>query len=411
MITNMPAHKRLLAIAILATLNSHAIASEESGVGDGDYFIKIHVAETLSYWDDGGTRATTWKKYGEPYNCNDWSSFDSSAEPGTSYLQQATCSQDETRTVTYISQDRFSDAVMEQEEIERRTIDVTLSRSVNVVSDGFEDVSAPYDCSDWEADSSKSFSKTEYHRIQQCSVNQSATFKHMIDGLEAFSVAQEQVAIKDIQDTLARDNRSCLTLLEQDSSLKNDVYPLKGSNYQCDMAGGGWTLVNYTDLSSGNYGDFSKTSLGGKTALWAIFHSHANGSYQDRKFFTNTDNLPWSQAKITFKAELFSSVDSYSNTHGGAVNRDDVINGMFFDGLSITTDSGKLVHAVTRYDNAARRSQLGIPDSKSFIGSGTHSFTFDNGSITTDRLKLRGIADQYYSDEAVGFSQYVVWLK
>ena len=84
---------------------------------------------------------------------------------------------------------------------------------------------------------------------------------------------------------------------------------------------------------------------------------------------------------------------------------------MFFDGLSITTDSGKLVHAVTRYDNAARRSQLGIPDSKSFIGSGTHSFTFDNGSITTDRLKLRGIADQYYSDEAVGFSQYVVWLK
>ncbi|MBC5853200.1 hypothetical protein [Vibrio metschnikovii] len=61
--------------------------------------LKHHLSKVL---DDGCNRATTWKKYGEPYNFNRWSSFDSSPEFSTSYLQQATCFQDETRTVTYI---------------------------------------------------------------------------------------------------------------------------------------------------------------------------------------------------------------------------------------------------------------------------------------------------------------------
>ncbi len=376
-----------------------------------NFYFRVEVPEVLMDWADVESSVSSeWVNAGEHYNCS-WSGFDDTAVSGSSYSQSATCSQDQTRTLTYLMEDSYSGEQKEEQRIENRTVSVADSRLVSVLASSVEDVSSPYDCTDWEADDSVDFSTTEYNRIKSCSIDQVSHNDHLIDEEVAYTTSLDFVSEIDVQDSIARLNTTCLTLKEQDSTIPDGYYPLSnGNTYQCDMSNGGWTLVTNSTLSTYALGGFSKATYGGVSAYWAYFSTIANGVYRDALAYSNSEGLPWTQAKMTVTPSYFSSVDSYGNTHGGAVNRGS-LDGMFFDGVYIKTGSNTPVMAMTQTDNASRRSELGIPDSKSHIGASTKTFTFDNGSETTTNFIMKGLADQYQADEAVGYQDWIVWLK
>ncbi len=376
------------------------------------FYFRVEVPENLVSWSDvESSPSSEWANKGELYNCS-WSAFDDDALSGSSYTQFATCDQDQTRTLIYLMEDSYSGEQKEEQREETRTVSATDTRLVTVTASSIEDTSALYDCSDWGSDSSVDFSKTQYHRIKTCSVDQVSHNNHMLSNEVAYTVSLDIVSERDVQESLARINTSCLTMKQQDSTIPDGYYALSnGNTYQCDMSNGGWTLVLNSTLSSYGAGNFSLSTYSGNTAYWAYFSSSANGTYREKVAYANSEGIPWTQTKMTVTPAYFSSVDSYLNTHGGAQNRGS-INGIFFDGIYIKTGTNSPVMAFTLADNdTARRYALGISDSMSHIGASTKTFTFNNGSQTTTKLVMKGLADQAQPDEAVGYKDWIVWLK
>jgi len=216
------------------------------------------------------------------------------------------------------------------------------------------------------------------------------------------------------------DNRSCSTLLEQNSLLLNGYYELIKGNYYCDMYSGGYTLIENINITNTEYvpgftrkSDFASltnypASTSDALAFWLSFPNTSNGVFNKVDLVSNVEGFEWSNIKISYNPQYFGSPDGYYNSHGIPYNRDS-LSGMFVDGFSISSESN-LIAAFASIDLKSRRDFLGIPDNKSFIGRGSFTVKFNQES-SVEKITLRGMLDQASRDEDAGFSSYKVWIR
>lgn len=402
-----------IALAISALLCSSPAFS--SG-----YLIKITTGNTFDFWKEVGEKEGSWLDDGSIYNCGLYSEFDDNKNAGENYNQTRSCSQDQVRTNIVIEYDPFTDKNQETEVTEERVISVSDTRSVTVTDSGWDDDEIFYNCDSPSKDESKPFSYDDYHVISSCSLDQTTEVYHSVDDVVEHTVPKEQAVLADNQYSVPRDKGSCLTLLDQDSSLGNGNYPLNAGSYYCDMKSGGWTRLTNITTSSSSAGSFTKKSgwnggsnypgYGGDELGWWLNQNSMPTSYSDRRVEVSSSGISWKDAKITLEPLYWASVDGFNNTHGYTYNRDS-LNGMFVDGLSIFTSNNNLIKSFTSSDSTSRRSQLGISDSQFKAGKGSHTFTYSNGSYTSQSFLLKGMSDQYWKDEEIGFKEFTVFVK
>jgi len=207
---------------------------------------------------------------------------------------------------------------------------------------------------------------------------------------------------------------SCFDKLKKAPWLKNGIYQLKQGNYFCDMASGGWTLVDSFDQSSAAAGDFVKgyNYLGEGVSFWTMFPYDAGNNLQKRSVITNLEGIPWTDAKILIEPIYSNSVDSFNNVHGGAYSETsrNSITGLFVDGLYIRTSDEEMISVLTHYDGP-KRTSLGIPDDKLKLGTGLFQINHSKSVESPNYIELRAMLDESYMNEDVGFNSYKVWIK
>lgn len=219
---------------------------------------------------------------------------------------------------------------------------------------------------------------------------------------------------------LVQDNSSCSTLHQTDPSLVDGIYSLKApsgivGNYTCDMTNGGWTkLANYDTTT--NAAPFIKTNYTTPGLGWYTnFAGISDGVYRDRTLnFNVNEKFNWTQSRIKITSLLYFTVDGFTNTHGGAYDRTH-LSGMYVDGLSFvridpTNSAYNHIYTITNSSS----NTLGIPVNQiGVMGVGTASFdyTYSASSQINDSIKFRGMLDQSYPDEDIGFSALQIWIK
>jgi len=223
--------------------------------------------------------------------------------------------------------------------------------------------------------------------------------------------------------TFTLDNSSCLTLFEDDNSLIDGTYKLKNGNYLCDMSSGGWTLIEDINSSTNSAGSFVKTSGfseevvkseelkanfpeddANEIGFWSHFESNL-ATKTNRSLTSNSEGTDWKEAKILIDMLYFYTVDSFQSTNRST----DFRTGKYVDGLDIITED-ELVAVFTLKDHELRQAK-GIKNEQLFLGNGTFDINYSKKNSSSSTIELRGMLDQEWRDEDVGFKSYKVWIK
>lgn len=124
-----------------------------------------------------------------------------------------------------------------------------------------------YECSEWSYDGTSNSQSMTLNQERTCKqdqekevvITQCNSFSGECTEVDRSTVGQT-IPVTDKQE-IARDNRSCKTLLSQDSSLPDGSYTLKSGSAYCNMStdNGGWTKIasivrSYDRVRSGDIG-------------------------------------------------------------------------------------------------------------------------------------------------------------
>lgn len=227
-----------------------------------DYVIRVDLGDkTFSSWELVNETHTTWVNDGGTYNCTPDSSFPVGKIDGDTYLHPYDCKQDQTRIATLTYEDAFSGKTYEAKEHQEQTVSETESKDVDVTAT--TQISAPYNCSTWVNSSTQNSNITLLDQERNCSENHDSLIEHYHKGdlihTDRTSVVEPMIDIQSI----ARDNLSCYSLLQEDSRLSSGTYSLDSGTYICDMEtqGGGWTLMMNQNISNGYFNSGNALSL------------------------------------------------------------------------------------------------------------------------------------------------------
>lgn len=385
----------------------------------GEYLMKITTGDSFDFWHDINEVKGKWIDEGSFYSCGQFSSFNDLAMPQESYSQVRKCKLNQSRENIVEEYDPFTDKSRSKTVVEYQTIDVEDTRTVFVRATEWIDTGEPYNCNDPSLNSEKEFSFHEMHLIAKCSQDQESKNEHIVDGRAEYLVSVDQTVEVDSYSIVARDKDSCLSLYNQDKTLKNGFYPLNSGEFYCDMAGGGWTKLADIKTSSASAGSFVKREkwsggsnypgYSGDTLGWWMKQDHIPSSYSDRNVIISSKGISWKDARINIKPLYWASVDGFNNVHGYTSDRDS-IDGMFLDGLALFSD-GNLIKAFTTSDNSSRRKTLGISSSQFHAGRSPASFNYSQRTSKASSFTLKAISDQYWKDEEVGFEYMSIFVK
>ncbi len=150
-----------------------------------------------------------WSDNGGQYNCSSWSPLESTINNGTTFTQNQSCSQDQTKTITYT--DNWSDGTKTENRIENKnqTISESNSKSATgtknyVVStstsdSGWTNSGGKHSCSSWSPATSTVNSGVYFTQTRVCRQDQVQTvthYDHWSDGTKTVnSTTQETTTI------------------------------------------------------------------------------------------------------------------------------------------------------------------------------------------------------------------------
>lgn len=142
------------------------------------------------------------------------------------------------------------------EYIVRATVAVPTSESESIISQSkWHNVGVKNSCKDWVNSGSANDQDAFFTEIGSCQQMQERSVVTAtcddFSGIcsESSSIEHQMINVEGTR-SVARNNASCKTLIEQDLSLSNGTYSLSDGSYYCDMStnGGGWTRMSASNM-------------------------------------------------------------------------------------------------------------------------------------------------------------------